>query len=56
MDFEEKGFLLIAETIISTQTAVETPPDPISGWNYADHRGKYFWDDHWRSCGALKNA
>ena len=30
MGFGEMGVLLISETIISTQTAVAAPPDPIS--------------------------
>ena len=38
--------LLISETIISTQTAVVTPSDPIHELSNADHRGKSFWDDH----------
>ena len=42
MGFEEVGVLLISETIISTETAVVIPPDPISEWSDADHRGKYF--------------
>ena len=33
MGFGEMGVLLISETIISTQTAVAAPPDPISEWN-----------------------
>ena len=42
--------LLISETIISTQTAVVTSPDPISEWSDAGH----FWDDKQGSWGALK--
>ena len=42
MGFGEMGVLLISETIISTQTAVAAPPDPISEWNNIGHRGKSF--------------
>ena len=37
MGFGEMGVLLISETIISTQTAVAAPPDPISEWNNTGH-------------------
>ena len=56
MGFREVGVLLISETIISTQTAVATSPDPISEWSNAGHRGKSFWDNHQRSLGALRNV
>ena len=42
MGFGEMGVLLISETIISTQTAVAAPPDPISEWNNTGHRGNLF--------------
>ena len=36
------GELLIYETIISTQTAVAAPSDPISEWSNAGHTVKSF--------------
>ena len=56
MGFGEIGVLLNSETIISTQTAVAAPPDPISEWNNTGIRGESFWDDHQRSWGALGNV
>ena len=56
MEFREMGVPLISETIISTQTAVSAPSDPISEWNSRGHRGKSFLDDYQRSWRALKNA
>ena len=53
-EVEEVGALLIYETIISTQTAVVTPPDLISEWSDAGHRGKSFWDDCQGPWRALK--
>ena len=54
MGFGEVGVLLISETIISTETVVVTPPDPINEWSDAGHRGKSFWDDCQGPWRALK--
>src|ERR1700761_6019836 len=53
---QQKGLILISDTIISMQTAVEAPPDPISEWNNLGHREKSFWNGHWKSCEALGNV
>ena len=56
MGFGEMGVFLISEIIMSTQTAVSAPSDPISEQNSRGYKRKTFWDDHHRSLKALSEA